>query len=62
MTRADVERIAAAVVADVFSPDALPVSEETHAAELQAAIYRDCGLVLYDTHARALVRAGWRAR
>jgi hypothetical protein len=60
MSDEDTKRIAADVLRDVAHPG-LPFFETTQAQALQAAMFRDCGIHLYDSHARALVRAGWRA-
>jgi hypothetical protein len=60
MTNADIQRIAQAVLRDVFPPDVVALPQSP-AERLADAMFRDAGIVLGTDAARALVRAGWRA-
>jgi hypothetical protein len=61
MTRADIERIAAAVVAEVFPPDHFAGAGDMVRPCLRAALWRDAGVEISDDQAAALRAAGWRA-
>jgi len=60
MTHTDIQRIAQAVLRDLFPAEA-EAMDKSEAERLADAMFRDAGIVLGTEAARALVRAGWGA-